>query len=127
MQVQRQSGLGSQSHGDLTSGSDSGVTPRASFKGTAALGGLRSTTWHFMGGRRGWEKRAGHPEEAARGDAQPGWPNISLCPPRPNRNVKTEFWRKKNNLSFYCFAGQRRQVSALKTVPSFGEELQRVL
>ena len=44
------------------------------------------------------------------------------------RQVKTEFWVKEKKI-FYCFSRQRRpqHANALKTLPHFGAELQRVL
>ena len=56
-------------------------------------------------------------------------PELGLCPPVLNRNMETEFWLKEKKNSFCCFARQKRpqQANVLKTVPSFGEELQGVL
>ena len=53
---------------------------------------------------------------------------LCLCAPALHRNSETEFGVKEKN-SFYCFVRQRgpQQANALKTVLSFGEELQGVL
>jgi len=48
----------------------------------------------------------------------------------PNKNVEADFWVKEKKNGFYCFAKQSRpeqQSHALKTVASFGKELQGVL
>ena len=47
---------------------------------------------------------------------------LGLCPLELKRNAETEFWAKEKQVVFIALPGKGgpQQVSALKTVPSFG-------
>ena len=53
---------------------------------------------------------------------------LGLCPLVPNRNAETVWGEgEKNSFLLLCRQGRSQQADTLKTVLSFGEELQGVL